>query len=210
MKRRVCAGSAVLLLLIGSLCPGMGAAAAEEPVSSVREAAETGKTAQPPAYRDYIQGCPDLYGSESVTVTAEDAVEADGVKRESGYAGYADEAGKPLSALLTAPEATATWRVSVPADGRYRLTVAYYPMEGTGKSAERTLLLDGQVPFAEAESLCGERTFGDDGEKSVDQNGNESRPSQIETPRWSVKTLTDADGFIGEALCLYRRRGRIR
>ena len=207
MKRRVCAGSAVLLLLIGSLCPGMGAAAAEEPVSSVQEAADTGKTAQPPAYRDYIQGCPDMYGSGSVTVTAEDAAETDGVKRESGYAGYADEAGKPLSALLTAPEATATWRVSVPADGRYRLTVAYYPMEGTGKSAERTLLLDGQVPFAEAESLCFERTFGDDGEKSVDKNGNESRPSQIETPRWSVKTLTDADGFIGEALCLYLTAG---
>lgn len=197
----------IALLLTASLFPR--AQTAEKPVP---DAALTGNTTAAKkrellTYTEYIAACSGETGGEVITVPAENCVIGAGVELVQGYEGYADETGTPLAAVLTGAEAAAAWRVQVPVSGLYRIRVEYYPTAGTSNAIERKLLVDGEVPFAEAKNLRFERVWGNEGEPDVDENGNETRPSQIETPCWTEKYLQDADGFINEDLCVYLTAG---
>jgi len=196
------------LLLTASLFPRAGMAEQAVPDAALTQNV-TEKQEKPKllGYTEYIDACPAETGGETIVIPAESHVPGEGVTLVQGYEGYADEAGVPLAAVLTDAASTAVWNVQVPTGGLYRIRVQYYPVEGTSNAIERKLLLDGKVPFVEAESLRFERVWGNDGEPDVDENGNETRPSQIETPCWTEKYVQDADAFVSDDLCVYLTAG---
>ena len=104
--------------------------------------------------------------------------------------------GRPGASLLwTNDDGWVEWDVDVPQDGLYEITVDYYPIPGKRSSVQRNLLLDGQLPFREAERIVFERVWKDSfWPPRRDNQGNDVRPPQVEAPQWESKTLEDADG----------------
>lgn len=96
------------------------------------------------------------------------------------------------------------WKVTIPESGMYGITIEYYPVEGKASSIERTLYIDGTVPFYEARFLTCTKVWSDvyadsyDGERegafNKDTTGNEVRPSKIQTPRWRTYGFKDSTG----------------
>lgn len=119
--------------------------------------------------------------------------------------------------LLTGDTGGIAWPFSVEETGWYALRIAYYPVvdicnfKGKSASAQRTLYLDGQIPYSECEGLEFERIWEDDletvGQFRTDAAGNQIKPSQVEKPRWVEKYVQDAQGYVGGELHFYLTAG---
>lgn len=69
------------------------------------------------------------------------------------------------------------------------------------------LLIDGEIPFQEAESISLKRIWKDTEEEDYDAQGNQIRLPSQESPKWMNKTLTDSSGFAGEPLRFWLDKG---
>ncbi len=101
-----------------------------------------------------------------------------------------------------------TWRFQVEQEGLYALQFYYYPAPGTGGSIERRVLLDGAVPFQEADSLSLDRIWrNQDGEIRYDVQGNQILIPQEEAPAWRKQYAEDPSGYAGAPLRFYLSAG---
>ena len=101
-----------------------------------------------------------------------------------------------------------SWRFSVSQPGFYFLRFYYCPAEGTGSSIERRILLDGSVPFREADSITLDRIWqNDDKSPEYDIQGNQLVISQVEAPDWRTQYVEDPTGYVGTPLCFYLSAG---
>lgn len=98
-------------------------------------------------------------------------------------------------ALLSSEQRAIEYSVSVPEAGLYNIEIEYYAVKGRMKDIVFSLLIDGALPFSEAEGIALSRVWKDKGEILKDKNGNELRPSQTEVARWSVRRLGNTDGY---------------
>lgn len=138
---------------------------------------------------------------EAIKLTAQQAA-------FTGDAGLTDEYGK--QALYTNNDSTISWMFDVPSDARYALKIRYYPVEGKGGEIERTLRLDGELPFREAEYLTFQRVWGDDVSGDgfdTDYHGNHIKPQQAEIRQWITTTVRDPSGYVAEGIELYLTAG---
>ena len=108
-----------------------------------------------------------------------------------------------------------SFKVNIPQTGRYAIAIEYYPLvsykqdgdatvERSGAAIERTLYVDGLVPFYEARFLTFSRVYSDvmpesyEGEREgafqKDIADNEIRPNKIQTPRWMSAYFSDSTG----------------
>ncbi|WP_409345458.1 extracellular solute-binding protein [Paenibacillus sp. MBLB4367] len=73
------------------------------------------------------------------------------------------------------------WKVDVPETGAYRLEIDYLPVKGSYSNIVRGLMIDGSIPFKEAEQFTLER-YWKDAKFPYDKNaiGQEVRPVQTE------------------------------
>ena len=122
------------------------------------------------------------------------AIGAETVKEVDGVSG---------TYLETDKDSVVTYALPKVVPGRYNIVFQYYPLPGTSNKIERKLLLDNQCPFEEAERLIFSRTWGNDGKVQEDDYGNEARPSQVETPRWSTCVARDEEGVYPEGFAFY-------
>lgn len=109
--------------------------------------------------------------------------------------------------LYCADDSFAEWKFNVPQEGMYNIIVDYYTVESRGVPVERTLKINGEVPFVGADQLTFDRIFTDDGEKTTDNRGNEIRPSQIEYYRWQKQYIKDYLGYIVKPYQFYFKQG---
>lgn len=115
--------------------------------------------------------------------------------------------GRDGAALYMGAEGSVTFRFEVPAEGRYHLVMHYYPIEGKGSSIQRSLRIDGALPFEEARSLSFYRIFADIGEKKYSNSDNEYRRDQQETPRWVDFALRSTSSYLDDYFSLYFSAG---
>ena len=108
--------------------------------------------------------------------------------------------------LLTGSDSTVTWKFDVAETGYYQLAVDYYPTVSKGGAIERTVLVDGNVPFEEARYIEFPRVYVD-GEITKNSRDNEVTPEQIEQPERMEYIFHDADGFVSEDLAIYLTAG---
>lgn len=90
-------------------------------------------------------------------------------------------------------ESTVVYEVDVPAKGLYWIGIEYYSMPGKRASAMRDIKINGVYPFNEARRLQFERVWRDANLPKQDNQGNDIRPIQIETPEWQFKWVEDSD-----------------
>ncbi len=110
--------------------------------------------------------------------------------------------------ILTEEDGYVEWTVNVPQTGYYQMEVDYLTYGGKGLAVERSVYIDGSLPYSEAEYVVFERTFIDvEAEPSVDIDGNDIRPNQEEQYIWQNKMVEDSSGYYAEALMFYLTEG---
>ncbi len=126
---------------------------------------------------------------------------------ESGVEVYNDFEGAE-KALYTATDSSITWEVNVPEAGFYNLYLEYMTVESRGVAAERTLKINGEIPFSDAENVTFGRIWTDAYEAKVDNQGNEIRPAQVEIYDWQSAYFKDDMGYEIEPYRFYFEKGK--
>lgn len=139
-----------------------------------------------------------------IIIDANDLIEAEGegFERRSGFEGLDN------AVLLTGEQGSATFRIRVPETGLYNLSLLYYPLEGRSSSIERSILIDGELPFREAAFIHFHRIW-DNRFKEIrrDNQGNDLRPPQTERPAWREKAVSDLEGYYEDPFLFYLTAG---
>ncbi|MBP5732843.1 MAG: extracellular solute-binding protein [Lachnospiraceae bacterium] len=110
-------------------------------------------------------------------------------------------------ALLMDADSVVTWKVNIPQSGFYNLSLEYLLPQSRGVAAERSLMIDGELPFEDAGNMVFSRIWTDGGEKRVDNQGNEIRPSQVEIYDWQVGYCKDSMGYVADPYEFYFEQG---
>jgi ABC-type glycerol-3-phosphate transport system substrate-binding protein len=132
----------------------------------------------------------------------------DGVREATGEAGLLEEWKGRKQVLEWKEGASATWEADIPEDGRYELTIGYYPLEGNGRSVEFLLFIDG-VPVSEDDvPFQLNRAWRDEPGPLKRSNGNDLRPKQIEAGVWLESKIIDQKDMLGTPLALDLKKGR--
>ncbi len=109
--------------------------------------------------------------------------------------------------LYTETKSEVTWKVNVPESGFYNLEMEYLAPKSAGIAVERTVLVNGEEPFADARNVSFTRIWADGGEVKVDNQGNEIRPSQVEVFAWQTARFRDDRGYVAEPYKFYLEKG---
>ena len=125
---------------------------------------------------------------------------------DGGVEGYNDYEGEE-QALFTDTDSKVTWKIDVPEAGFYNIIMEYLLPESRGVAAERIVYLNGEIPFEDARNISFTRIWTDAGEPTVDNQGNEIRPSQVEAPGWQKAYFRDDMGYITEPYMFYLEKG---
>ncbi len=118
--------------------------------------------------------------------------------------------GEPLpdgEGVLTADESVITWQVEAPQAGLYNIRLEYLTTQSRGVDIERELLINGEVPFAGASTLCFSRLWTDATEVRKDNQGNDIRPSQVEVFEKQTAWCRDDMGYQTEPYAFYFQEG---
>ena len=121
----------------------------------------------------------------------------------SVYTNFHDEP----KCLFTDTESVVTYTVNVPEAGFYNVYMEYLITESRGVAAERAFYVNGALPFDDALNLNFTRIWKDAGEKRVDNQGNEIRPSQIEEYDWQSSYFSDKLGYEMDPFKFYFEKG---
>lgn len=110
-------------------------------------------------------------------------------------------------ALFTDTGSEVTFEVSVPAAGFYNLYAEYLIPESRGVAAERSVLINGEIPFEDARNITFNRIWTDGGAVRVDNQKNEIRPTQKEVFDWQAGYFRDDRGYADEPYKFYLEKG---
>lgn len=157
------------------------------------------------------------------------STDVSGIGRGNTYAAYAaayegtpavtEEVAVDLSAfegeggelqaegLYTSEESDLTWKVQVPQAGLYNIRLDYLTVKSRGIDIEREVAVNGEVPFSGASTLCFSRLWTDEGEVRTDNQGNQIRPSQVETFEKQTTFCRDSMGYQTEPYAFYFNEG---
>lgn len=104
------------------------------------------------------------------------------------------------------------YNIQVSTEGMYEVEFAYYPLVDTkGNDLEFEILVDGVAPYDEASRLTMPRIWvndlGEDGVIGKDSVGNELLPTQIQKPKWVIRSFADSEGRYLDKLKFYLTPG---
>lgn len=115
--------------------------------------------------------------------------------------------GREETAVVTEGTGSVTYSFTVPQAGLYQLQLEYYPLEGKGSAIMRNILIDGTLPFDEAQEVEFARIWSNAAEIQQDSRGNDIRPTQVEAPAWQTVFVKDSSGFHTDPLQFYLTEG---
>ena len=113
-----------------------------------------------------------------------------------------------MRVLRTEEISSVEYTVNIREAGLYFMQLEYFPLPSRGIAMERSLYINGEVPFIGADRLSFQRVWGNDGNSRFDNQGNEIRPRQIELPRWESAFFRDSLGYIVEPYTFYLHEGQ--
>ncbi|MCL2029959.1 MAG: extracellular solute-binding protein [Oscillospiraceae bacterium] len=172
-----------------------------------------------PTYRRYQSLYPPHRPAAPVVVEASDYVryEEDGQSAEPER--LTDYEGMPGVSVLTGEAALIEYDVTVPEAGFYDVLLEYYPVEGKSSAIQRSLFIDGNLPYRELSLFEMSRIWQNrqaagqapGGPVSLtwerDNQGNDLKPAMIESPDWISAYVYDSGGYVTRPLSLYLEKG---
>ena len=219
--KRILAGLLASVMAFG-MCPLSTVRAAteltREDFEELVSAYAVSKDAQ--GYEDYIAQLPQQRPDAVITVDA-----ADFVRYEEG-----NEAAQPQilgnfqgmegDSVLTSENSLIEYEFTVTERGLYNLSVLYYPVPGKNSAIQRSVFLDGELPYDELSLVEFPRIWrmdvdeAQENEEGValrswvkDNQGNDLKPASVEAPAWIGGGLYDSEGYINGELSLYLTEG---
>jgi len=174
-----------------------------------------------PGYNDYLAAHADAtYPSKEIVVEAGDYSryeENDAPAKPEVWADYEGMSGK---SVLTGEDSLIEFDVNIPESGLYNLSVVYYPVAGKNSDIERSVFVDGELPYGELSLVKFQRVWMSYTEKThVDENGvtvkewvkdnqgNDVKPASKEIPEWQSRYLYDSNGYVTAPLYIYLEKG---
>ncbi len=119
--------------------------------------------------------------------------------------------GREGTSLRIADDGIVTWKVTVPEEGMYAIDIDYCPVTSKTNSVEKTLYINGAVPFAEVRDLIMKKTwvnqYADNGRFETDSQGNELRPVSSVVYEWATYTVNDPNGYYPNPFQIYLKAG---
>lgn len=171
-----------------------------------------------PTYRQYL-GRHEAAAAPSAAII----IEADSYVRyeEDGIAAqpevFTDFEGMPGVSVLTGETAIIEFDVTAPEAGLYDLLIEYYPIEGKSSAIQRSVFLDGMLPYREMSLIELPRIWQNreameqKGSRPLiwekDNRGNDLKPVMIEAPEWVAAYARDSGGYITSPLSIYLTEG---
>ncbi len=172
-----------------------------------------------PDYRSYVSGFTAAYPSESITVDAKDFVRYEEENAAVEPQLLSDYEGMAGQSLLTSEKALVEFEVNVVQEGFYNLAVDYFPVEGKSSDIQRSIFVDGALPYGEMALLTFHRVWKYDIAHTTTENsatsyvwekdnqGNDCKPGMVEAPEWMTSYCYDSDGYITTPLAIYLTKG---
>ena len=206
-KKLTCLALALLMTLGTAAQVTTFAAKADvaEDASGLKEISEALSSINYAEYQKQHEGA--SRGTSTVTVKAVDyiAEETDAtVKVESNYQ------GKSGQSLIMEDDGQVSWKVNIPKSGLYAIKIDYCSVSEKTNSIERTLYINGKVPFSEARYLLMKKLWKNeyvDGRFKLDGNGNELRPTSYVDHVWQEYAFIDSNGYYANPFEFYLEAG---
>lgn len=133
---------------------------------------------------------------------------------------YTDYANMDGDSVLTTENSLIEFEVTVTEAGYYDMSLLYYPIEGKNSAIQRSIFLDGSLPYSELSLVEFHRVWTMDISQTAadsngietrqwdsDNQGNDLKPSMVEAPEWIESYVFDSEGYITSQLSLYLSAG---
>src|SRR5574344_3103660 len=144
----------------------------------------------------------------AIAVTSYDKVASSGVSIEENYAEQTPSAANGTErAIRTEDGSSVTWSFTVPEAGMYNIELNYIAVPSRNVNMERTLLINGELPFDGADKLVFTRLCHDGAALGRDNQGNEIRPAQTEYFAWQKQCCRSDLGYEIEPYQFYFKSG---
>ena len=173
------------------------------------------------SYKDYVKQYDTAkYPTAVVEIGAKDYVRYEEGGKAATPEVYKDYEGMAGDSLLTTEDSLIEYDVTIPEEGFYNLTFVYYPVPGKNSDIERSIFIDGNLPFKEFSMTTFSRVWTCEvDETTADENGvivkvwekdnqgNDVKPGMKEIPEWQSRYVYDSDGYITTPLSVYFTKG---
>lgn len=155
------------------------------------------------SYGSYVSSHADaVYPDAQIIVYGGDFTDA-----SEGFARLEDYAELGNACALTLEEGSITYEVMVEQAGFYNLRLVYYPVEGKNNEIGRSVSVNGEIPYDEAQYFEFTRIWRNADAIVRDARDNDVRPKQEETPSWISVYCKDSEGFYQDAMYFYLEKG---
>ena len=101
------------------------------------------------SYREYLQKMPTTRPTDKYIIEAADYVRVEGMEA----ALHENYEGREGNSVYTEKEGLIEYEVEIKTAGLYEIAVEYYPVEGNRSSIQRSIFIDGKLPYAELNSI---------------------------------------------------------
>ena len=153
-------------------------------------------SAKQPEYSEYI--------AQTDTEAFEEKVKVDA---DLSLVGEHSTVGTPAADAVVIKD-TVQFDVAVESSGIYNIKLCYVILSENAEKAEYSLLIDGELPFAEAETLGLNTEYVRINEQILtDKLGNELTPQLKKSDSWINAYLKDASGYQNEPYAFYLSEG---
>ena len=146
-------------------------------------------------------------GTGTVEIQAVDYLAEETTAEVSVVSDYQGKSGK---SLMIDDDGKVTWEVNIPAAGLYAIKVDYCSVTEKTNSIERSLYINGVLPFAEVRDLVMKKIWVNaytDGRFEVDSNGNELRPVSTVQHTWQEYTFIDPNSYFADPFEFFFEKG---
>lgn len=121
---------------------------------------------------------------------------------------YEDYEGMEGTSVYTDEQGLIEYEVNIQTAGLYEMSLQYYPVEGKNTSIQRSIFVDGELPYQELALVEFSRVWVNESNTwETDNQGNDLKPTQVEAPQWMSEYLYSTDGYITDKLAVYLSQG---
>ena len=171
-------------------------------------------------YAGYLAQYPEVRPDAVIEVDAGDFVRYEDHDREATPEIFSGFEGMAGDSVLTSENSLIEFEFRVEQPGFYDLSLVYYPVEGKNSAIQRSIFLDGALPYEELSLVEFQRVWKMDAPEAAvneegveliswvkDNQGNDLKPSSVEVPQWIESYVYDSEGYITTELSLYLSEG---
>jgi ABC-type glycerol-3-phosphate transport system substrate-binding protein len=156
-------------------------------------------------YRKYIEQTEQTRPEDVYVIDAADYVRT----QDMEVTEYEDYEGEEGISIYTGDSGLIEYEVIIETAGLYETSIKYYPVKGNGSSIQRSIFIDGELPYSELNCIEFSRVWKNvNSEWNKDNQGNDLKPEQIEAPEWMNSYLYDSEGYVPSRLSVYLTKGK--